>query len=202
MSCSGDQRTRRELLQAAGTAAVVTGGAATAAAQNGETHTVDMTDQLVFDPETIQIAPGDTVVWENVGTIGHSVTAYEDEIPADAAYFASGDFETESAARNGYPSQGDIGGDGSYEHTFEVEGSYGYFCIPHEGVGMVGEVIVGGDGGGDGGDEDAGPVPLPGIGTDLGVLLTFVGLATLGLVYLFMKYGGDYGFGDDEGAGR
>ncbi|WP_049980932.1 plastocyanin/azurin family copper-binding protein [Halolamina rubra] len=108
----------------------------------GTTHTVDMTDGLVFDPEDITVAVGDTVVWENVGSVGHSVTAYEEDIPDGADYWASGGFDNEQAARDNYPDQGDVPGGESYEHTFETLGTHEYFCIPHEGVGMVGTVEV------------------------------------------------------------
>ena len=128
----GESLTRRAFVRrgaggvAAATAAAGSGAVGTAGAQT--THTVDMTDGLVFDPDELTIAPGDTVVWENVGSIGHSVTAYEDDIPDEAEYFASGGFDSEQAARNAYP-EGDIPGGESYQHTFEVEGEYAYFCI-------------------------------------------------------------------------
>jgi len=138
--------------------------------------------------ERSSVAPGDTVVWENVGTVGHSVTAYEDDIPAEATYFASGGFDAEDAARAGYPQQGDVPGGGSYEHTFETEGTYEYFCVPHEPAGMVGTLEVTSESGG------GGPVSvLPRSAWSL--LMTVLG--TLGsilfLAYFFMKYGGDYG---------
>ena len=136
-------------------ATVAAGTAGQAAAQGGRTHTVDMTDELVFDPEEITIAPGDTVVWDNVGAVGHSVTAYEDGIPSDAEYFASGGFASEQAARDGYPGEGNILGGETYEYTFEVPGDYEYFCIPHEAVGMVGTVHV---------EEGAGGTPAGGGG--------------------------------------
>ena len=108
--------------------------------------TVDMTDNLTFDPEDVTVSVGDAVRWENVGTVGHSVTAYADEIPADAEYFASGGFDTEADARNEYAAGDESGGDvpegESYGHTFDVAGTYEYFCIPHEMSGMVGEVTV------------------------------------------------------------
>ncbi|KPN30822.1 hypothetical protein SY89_01562 [Halolamina pelagica] len=72
----------------------------------GTTHTVDMTDSLVFDPAELTIEVGDTVVWENVGSVGHSVTAYEDGIPEEAEFFASGGFDAEQPARDAYPEQG------------------------------------------------------------------------------------------------
>jgi plastocyanin len=107
-----------------------------------ETDTVDMTDELKFVPRKIQVAVGTTVTWKNVGAIGHTVTAYEDEIPEDADYFASGGFETEAAARDGYPESGNITEGQTYEHTFETPGVYEYMCIPHEMSGMVGTVKV------------------------------------------------------------
>ncbi|MFB6299513.1 MAG: plastocyanin/azurin family copper-binding protein [Halobacteriales archaeon] len=193
---------RRDFLRmsggAAGAAAV--GGVGSAAAQeeedDGTTHTVEMTDELVYDPEEITIAPGDTVVWENVGSVGHSVTAYEDNIPDGADYWASGGFDSEQAARNNYPQQGDIPGGESYEHTFETTGTHEYFCIPHETVGMVGAVIVEeGAGQQSGGGMATRPEPDP---EHMGVPFQahFVGLATIlaivaSLIYTFfaLKYG-------------
>jgi plastocyanin len=108
--------------------------------------TVDMTDELVFDPDQLTISVGETVVWETVGTVGHSVTAYEDEIPDGADYFASGGFDTEQAARDAYApgdtDAGDVPEGESYEHTFETAGTYEYFCIPHVASGMVGTIQV------------------------------------------------------------
>lgn len=187
---------RRTFLRTAAGAGVVAGAAGTATAQDGTTHTVDMTDGLVFDPAEISIEPGDTVVWENVGSIGHTVTAYEDDIPEEAAYFASGGFDSEQAARDAYP-EGDIGGGDSYEHTFEVEGTYEYFCIPHEGAGMLGTVNVGTGGGTPTGG--GGLVPqVPESAQTLVIGALVAGLSVLGLAYFFMKYGGDYGFDDEE----
>ncbi len=107
-----------------------------------ETSTVDMTDELTFEPQEIQVSAGTTVTWENVGSIGHTVTAYEDEIPEGAEYFASGGFDSQEAANDGYPEKGNVPGGESYEHTFETTGTYEYYCIPHEMSGMVGTVKV------------------------------------------------------------
>ena len=106
-----------------------------------QTHIVAMTDGMIYDPEIITIAPGDTVRWLNIGKMGHSVTAYQNELPDGAPYWASGDFASENAARSGYP-LGDIPGGESYSYTFDIEGEYGYFCVPHETIQMVGKVIV------------------------------------------------------------
>jgi len=107
---------------------------------------VEMTDGLVFDPDQLTISVDETVVWETVGSVGHSVTAYEDEIPDGADYFASGGFDTEQAARDAYApgdtDAGDVPAGESYEHTFETAGTYEYFCIPHEASGMLGTIQV------------------------------------------------------------
>ncbi|WP_255151277.1 plastocyanin/azurin family copper-binding protein [Halorarius halobius] len=191
MTAEPDSVSRRTFLR--GTAVGTAAATGSAAAQEATTHTVDMTDGLVFDPDSIAIAPGDTVVWENVGTVGHSVTAYEDDIPDEAAYFASGGFDGESAARSGYP-EGDIPGGESYEHTFEVEGTYEYFCIPHESAGMLGTVEVGTGGGTPAGDGGGRPVPqVPDSALSVVSAATMALLSVLGLVYVFLKYGGDYG---------
>lgn len=97
-----------------------------------------------FRPEEITVEVGTTVTWENTSGHGHTVTAYEGGIPDEATYWASGDFDGERAARDGW--EGDNSGvfyqGESYEHTFEVVGTHQYFCIPHEDSGMLGFVNV------------------------------------------------------------
>ncbi|MFC7076561.1 cupredoxin domain-containing protein [Haloarcula halophila] len=138
---------RRTLLQLVGAGTVGLAGcsdadpAATATPTTGPAEVlVEMTDSLKFVPETVEIGVGDTVVWETVGSVAHSVTAYESDLPEGAAFFASGEFDTESAARGSYP-DGSVGPGETYAHTFETPGEYPYFCIPHE-SGMVGTVVV------------------------------------------------------------
>lgn len=200
---------RRGLLRTPVGMAGLAGASGTVAAQEGQRHTVDMTDELVFDPDTFTIAPGDTVVWENVGTIGHSVTAYEERIPDEAEYFAAGGFDAEQPARSAYtvgdPASGDIAGGDSFEHTFEVEGSYDYFCVPHESVGMIASLSVTTGGGaetGTAGEGEGGPLPpaVPEAARTLVIVVSGAFLAIVALAYFFLKYGGDYGFTtDDEG---
>ena len=112
----------------------------------GSGTTVEMTNDLAYVPASVTVSVGDAVTWENVGSVGHTVTAYQENVPADAEYFASGGFDSEQAARDGYapgdPGAGDIPGGESYEHTFQTAGTYEYFCIPHENAGMIGTVEV------------------------------------------------------------
>jgi plastocyanin len=72
------------------------------------------------------------------------VFAYEDEIPEDAEYWASGGFDSQSAAETGWNEEkkGAVRSGQSYVHTFETTGTHGYYCLPHEAAGMVGEVVV------------------------------------------------------------
>ena len=97
-----------------------------------------------FRPEAVEVAVGEAVVWRNTSSHAHTVTAYENEIPEEAAFFASGGFDDEQAARDGWMGQtkGALYQGDEYSHTFEVPGEYRYFCIPHEQSGMVGTVTV------------------------------------------------------------
>lgn len=87
-----------------------------------------------FRPETVQIEVGMKVTWVNQGLFAHTVTAYEDRIPDEAEYFASGGFESEQAARDGYwdEKKGIVEKGEPYSHVFEVPGEYHYFSVPRE----------------------------------------------------------------------
>lgn len=98
-----------------------------------------------FRPADIEVGVGETVVWENTSDRPHTVTAYEKSLPEGAEYFASGEFDSEEAAREDWfdGMAGSIEAGETYSHTFEVAGEYLYFCIPHERAGMTGTVVVG-----------------------------------------------------------
>lgn len=83
---------------------------------------------LEFDPEQVTVSTGTTVRWE-WDSGGHNVRP--DSQPADANW------------------GGTEGGDGTtygsghtYEFTFDVAGTYEYYCAPHRSVGMTGTVVV------------------------------------------------------------
>lgn len=130
---------RREALRALGGA--VTVGIAGCLGGSGGPKTVDMVG-LEFRPRRVSVPVGGTVEWVNESDLGHTVTAYGDRLPAGAAYWASGGFGSESAARTDLEG-GLIAADGTYSHTFETAGEHPYFCVPHEGSGMTGVVAVG-----------------------------------------------------------
>jgi plastocyanin len=134
---------RRQVLAALGTAVATVGpgcaGVGSAGSVDGD---IGMT-AVAFEPTTFTVEAGDDVVWYNNSARAHSVTAYGDALPADAAYFATGGYDTEAAAREAWEGMnGALTSGQTYSHTFEVPGTYGYFCIPHEQAGMVGEIVV------------------------------------------------------------
>jgi plastocyanin len=139
MSCEFYDRRAVLRLSAATLATLSTAGCLSGQVSSGQT--IRMPDNLTFEPRITMIEPGETVTWTNESDIYHTVTAYEDEIPDEAAYFASGDLESERTARDRV-TEGLIAPGENYEHTFNQLGTYGYFCIPHEGSGMVGTVRV------------------------------------------------------------
>ncbi|MWV39829.1 plastocyanin/azurin family copper-binding protein [Natrialba sp. INN-245] len=97
-----------------------------------------------FVPEEYEVRVGETVVWKNTSGADHTVTALENTLPEGAAYFATGDYEDERTARDAWHEYrgGRLGTRETYEHTFEVPGTYDYICEPHIRGGMVGTIIV------------------------------------------------------------
>lgn len=132
---------RRAILRLASATLATVGTAGCLTGDSSTDRTVEMTDDFGFEPKTATIETGETVTWTNESDVAHTVTAYGDRIPDGAAYFASGGFESERAARN-HLNEGLVASGETYEHTFEQPGTYEYFCIPHESSGMVGTVQV------------------------------------------------------------
>jgi plastocyanin len=98
----------------------------------------------VFEPREVTVQVGETVRWRNTNSRAHTVTAYEKQIPEAAPYWASGGFDSEQAARDGFYEafDGALSSDDTYERTFEASGEHHYFCVPHERGGMLGVVVV------------------------------------------------------------
>jgi len=88
----------------------------------------------MYEPAQVTIKAGETVEWLNNGGVVHSVTAVPGDasspkdvaLPKGAATFDSGFMPPGS----------------SFDYTFKVPGTYRYFCVPHEALGMVGTVVV------------------------------------------------------------
>jgi len=116
-------------------------GLALGACSGGDGNSVAMQSGQRFEPEELTVDVGATVTFVNESADAHTVTAYEEGLPADAPYFSSGGFESEDEARDdvagGLLSQGE-----EFEVTFDAPGTYRYFCIPHESSGMTGSIVV------------------------------------------------------------
>jgi plastocyanin len=95
---------------------------ALAAWAQGQEVTVRMEDNF-FSPANITVEPGTTVTWVQSGNNPHTTTSYD-------GLWDSGMIEG--------------GSGGTFSFTFKEPGTYDYFCIPHEDMGMVGSVTVSG----------------------------------------------------------
>jgi plastocyanin len=106
----------------------------TAPADGAAGTVVEMNDQLTFEPKEVEVAAGEEVTWKNIGNVAHTVTADESKA-ADPARVSipAGTNEWDS----GFVSEGE-----TFSRTFQKPGTYRYICIPHEGAGMVGAVVV------------------------------------------------------------
>lgn len=72
-----------------------------------------------YTPAQLTIGVGSTVTWRNVGQQTHDVNAYD------------GSFRS-----------GSLGTGQTFSYTFTKPGRFRYYCSPHEGDGMIGEVVV------------------------------------------------------------
>ena len=81
---------------------------------------------MVFEPNLMKIVPGDTVTFQPVDKI-HNAESISGMVPAGAAAFKG---------KMGQP----------LTVKFGKAGIYGYKCLPHYGMGMVGVIVVGSPG--------------------------------------------------------
>ncbi len=133
---------------------------------------------LAFDPTQLWVDPGTTITWEWTGNGGaHNVKTVDGGGPAS---LDSGD------------PVGEEGATYEYEVTEEDAGITHYHCVPHTSVGMHAGLAVGEDvptvETGGGGSSDA--VFVPQGARALGVATFIAMVSTLGLAFVFMKYGG------------
>jgi plastocyanin len=94
---------------------------------SADTVTVKMgadNGMLAFQPSNVTIKAGDTVKWVNNKLPPHNIV-FEDKALAskshDQMMFSPGE---------------------TYELSFDTPGTYGYYCAPHRGAGMVGKITV------------------------------------------------------------
>jgi plastocyanin len=97
-----------------------------------------------YAPNPIEINVGDTVTWTNKDTVAHTVTSGTGNADANKGqeFDSSPNFSPLLVPQ------------GTFEHTFDTEGSFPYFCALHEN--MKGTVIVA-----SGGEPEPEPEPEP-----------------------------------------
>jgi len=116
--------------------AIVTALFAVASAARSETvaAVITITDEFRFSPDEVMIRAGDTVEWRNASHFNHTITddpklagdRRNAVLPPGAAAFSSGEI---------HPGE-------SYKLKLTAAGIYHYFCMPHEGIGMLGQIHV------------------------------------------------------------
>ena len=84
--------------------------------------------RMVFEPQNLQVAVGDTVTWVNEADEDHNMLTYPDGYPLGSKAFSSPYLEK--------------AGD-KWSYTFEDEGIFEYHCLPHIMMGMRGKILVG-----------------------------------------------------------
>ena len=115
-------------------ALLATSGVGAVMASSDIAAVVDLNNRLKFVPAKIMVKVGDTVEWRNIETYPHTVTADPNmagrkaniELPDGVQPFSSGGLRAGA----------------SYRYTFNSPGVYRYVCVPHEGAGMLGTVVV------------------------------------------------------------
>ncbi|MFU8881535.1 MAG: pseudoazurin [Rhodobacterales bacterium] len=125
------KQTRRQhlvLLGAALTAPIIMPGAARAEGELPEVEMLnidpdDRQQRMLFKPGVLRVQPGDSVKFVATDR-GHNAQSIDGMIPDGAETFRGRVNE-------------------EIEVTFDVEGTYGYVCLPHQTMGMIGFVLVG-----------------------------------------------------------
>ena len=95
--------------------------------------TIDATNSLKFVPATACLKAGGTVTWKSTSDITHTTT---DE-PSLAAVASDSALPKGAAGWNHVLAAGS-----SFSLKLTVAGTYKYFCIPHETLGMVASITV------------------------------------------------------------
>ncbi len=141
LACGGGEQAGQQTQQAAPPAG---GQPAAQAAATGTVHDVQMElrdGKYQYDPVTLTIKVGDTVRWINASGGPHNVSFYQDKIPAGAA-----DVLNAAMPNRMGPLSGPLITDSlaTYQVSFAnaPAGTYNYYCIPHEALGMKATLTI------------------------------------------------------------
>ena len=143
-ACAGGEKADDQAAgdQAAGTETPAA-GTSEAPAGTGATHDVDMTlvdGQYRFVPEQLTIKSGDVVRYHNRQGGPHNVMFFADSIPAgEAAVIDAGMDESAPLTSQMAVTQDEII---TVAFNGAPAGRYHYTCVPHQAMGMNGNIIV------------------------------------------------------------
>lgn len=136
-ACGGEKKTDETQAPAAAPEA------AAPAPATGTTHVIEMVMEgtsYKFIPDTMTIKVGDAVTFKGVSGAAHDVRFYPDSIPAGAAAVLnnaipnkSGDLSTEMVMD---------GNETTISFAGAPVGVYKFFCLPHQAMGMKGQITV------------------------------------------------------------
>lgn len=96
-------------------------------------------NEFVFEPAELTVTVGETVRW-GFASGGHNLSCRTED--ADEAAMPDGAEPFASYGPEQDPEVTLVARGETYEHTFEVAGTYTYVCIPHADSGMVGTIHV------------------------------------------------------------
>lgn len=134
-SCWPATCSRRTLMRGVAAVGMLGGGIWLAGCDSQPRLTVSMDDDMRFEPASLTVKVGETVIWRNTSKgMVHTATgdparvldATNVRLPDGASPWDSGLIPSGS----------------SWSYTFDVPGEYRYCCVPHEQAGMVGAIIV------------------------------------------------------------
>jgi plastocyanin len=110
------------------------GGEPEAAAGARADVDVRMTDDLRFVPDTVRVRVGQAIRWVNDSDLLHTVTADPARArQANSVALPPGATPFDSGA---------LAPGRQFVRSFSVPGTYRYVCLPHEGAGMIGTIVV------------------------------------------------------------
>lgn len=121
--------------------------AAAHAEKTGVVHEIRMVGSVQvgfrFEPSEITIKVGDTVRWINASGLPHNVAFYADSIPRGAASTVDDLMPADGklGALNGRILS-ELGDEFEIDFLNTPSGSYRYFSVPQEAMGMVGTIMV------------------------------------------------------------
>ncbi|HXV85426.1 MAG TPA: plastocyanin/azurin family copper-binding protein [Gemmatimonadales bacterium] len=142
MACGGGEQAGQQQTPAATPSAAAP--ATPPAGGTGTVHSVDMElrdGRYIYSPATLTIRVGDTVRWINVSGGPHNVAFYADKIPAGASDVLNNLMPNRMSPLSGALMIDSLA---VYEITFtgSPAGTYEYFCLPHEALGMKATLTI------------------------------------------------------------